>query len=282
MNPADRRPLQLLLFHGLHSSPKEFGLINHALRMRGALHKPVSIDGYTFGTRGSAAPAWRSWRSEACAQITACAGANEPVILAGLCMGGLLATVAALEVPEHVAGLVLLSPSFEFDGWGLSPMRHLRHLAYWTGLHRFFGMRERAPFGVKSEKIRLWIEAELHESAPSAAGPARVSLTVLREGERMLADARARLSTLRCPILIVHAREDEISSLAGVERVFDALPQADKELVVLENSYHMITIDNDRNQLASLLADFSHRVSASYRGTAPSATAPAEAAIRSA
>jgi len=71
---------------------------------------------------------------------------------------------------------------------------------------------------------------------------------------------RARLKDLHCPLLVMHAREDEITRLESVQRLFDALPTRDKELAVLENSYHMVTIDNDRQEVASLLAQFVKRL----------------------
>ena len=61
---------------------------------------------------------------------------------------------------------------------------------------------------------------------------------------------------------MIHARDDEITTLDSVRRVFDALPVRAKELVVLEDSYHMITIDNERQRVAALLAGFARRISA--------------------
>jgi carboxylesterase len=251
---------KLLLFHGLISSPQEFGLIAHAIRSKGLPYEAVTVPGYSHATE--LVPDWRHWVSAGASVIDTEAPGNAPVVLGGLCMGGILAAALALQAPERVAGLVLMSPSFEFDGWGVSPIRHLRHIGYWTGLDRFFSVAEREPYGVKNARIREWIARELHERHASAAGPARVPLRALREGERMIKDVRARLHELTCPILMIHAREDEISSLDGVRRLFDALPQSDKELVVLENSYHMITIDNERQQIPALLDRFCRRVSA--------------------
>ena len=48
--------------------------------------------------------------------------------------------------------------------------------------------------------------------------------------------------------------EDEICTVSSVRRVFDTLPAGgSNRLVVLENSYHMITIDNDRQQVTAEL-----------------------------
>lgn len=258
-SPHNPSLADILLFHGLLSSPQEFGLIAHAIRGKGLKHDAVTVPGYTLA--GGRTHDWRRWRDAATGVVRDRSSAAAPVILGGLCAGGVLAAAAALEAPDRVAGLVLMSPSFDFDGWGLSPVRHLRHVGYWTGLDRFFSVAERAPYGVKNARIREWIAQELRARAQSAAGPARVPLPALREAERMIRHVRARLHELTCPILMIHAREDEISTLAGVTRLFDALPRADKELVVLEDSYHMITIDNARQRIPALLDGFCRRVS---------------------
>ncbi len=266
MQQSPSLSLPLLLFHGLLSSPQEFGLITHWLRNNGVVHEAVTVPGYTLAT-DVRSPDWRRWREAALDVVEASGEPGSPVILGGLCMGGVLAAAAALQTRRRLAGLVLMSPTFVYDGWGLPFSRHLRKLGYLTRLDRFFAVKEREPFGVKSPKIRKWIVRQLTEQATSAAGPARVPLTALREGERMMAEVRGHLGELDCPILILHAREDEITSLAAVQTLFDGLPQRDKTLAVLDNSYHMITIDNDRHEVAALLKHFVQRVSGQVAGS---------------
>lgn len=255
--------LPLALFHGLLSSPQEFGLITHWLRNNGVTHLAPTVPGYTLAV-DEQSPDWRNWQSAAVDIVDTFGNGDEPIILGGLCMGGVLAAAAALATRRKIAGLILMSPTFDYDGWGLSPTRHLRHFGYWTGLDRFFSVIEREPYGVKSPKIRKWVIREMAERASSAVGPSRIPLRALREGERMMAHVRAHLADIDCPVLIMHAREDEITTLASVQRLFDALPQHDKELAVLENSYHMITIDNDRHEVSRLVERFVKRVSTEY------------------
>ena len=257
----------MLLFHGLLSSPQEFGLIAHALRSSGLAHEAVTVPGYTLAPDPVTSD-WRLWRDAAVAIVESRVGHEKPVVLGGLCMGGVLAAAVALESRCRIAGLVFISPTFTYDGWGLSPIRHLRHLGYWTGLDRFFSVAEREPYGIKHPKIRKWVAREMEQRAQSAAGPARVPLRALREGERMMAAVRARLKNLDCPLLVIHAREDEITRLESVQRLFDTLPTRDKELAILENSYHMVTIDNDRQEVASLLSRFAKRLAPAARAEA--------------
>lgn len=253
--------LPLVLFHGLLSTPQEFGLMAHALRSHGIVHHAPTLPGYTLA--GAGASGWHGWRNAAHDAIDAACPGDGAVVLGGLCMGGMLAAATALGARRRIAGLVLMSPTFRYDGWGMSPVRHLRHLGYWTGIDRFFSVRERQPYGVKNPRIRQWIMRELQASAVSAAGPARIPLTALRQAEHMMAHVRGGLAALRCPLLLIHAREDEITSIASVQKVFDALPTTDKQLAILENSYHMITIDNDRQQVSRLLQDFVKRLAQS-------------------
>ena len=259
--PSINTSLPLHLIHGLLSSPQEFGLIGNSLRRDGVDHHALRVPGYTLAHE-TRSHDWRTWRDNALNAIEA-AAPRGPVVLGGLCMGGVLAAAAALEMRERVAGLVLISPTFTYDGWGLPPLCRLRPIGYWTGLDRFISIRERHPYGVKSPKVRKWIEHELEQRANSAAGPARMSLRALREGERMMRHVRTRLAELDCPVLVMHAREDEITRIESVQALYDALPAQDKEFAVLENSYHMVTIDNDRYEVAALLSRFVARLSGS-------------------
>ena len=274
----------LLLFHGLLSSPQEFGLIAHPLKMQGIDQRALSTIGYTAGS-GETIFNWRAWRENASAAVSEQVSNQQPVILGGLCIGGMLAAAVALEKRHPIAGLVLISPTFTYDGWGMSLIRHWRHLGYWTGLDHFFSVAEREPFGVKNPKIRKWVRQELDQRALSAAGPTKVPLRALREAERMMANVRQRLGELDCPLLVIHSREDEITRIESVKQLFDDLPLRNKdlvihsredeitriesvqqffndlplrnkELVILENSYHMVTIDNDRRQVADQLSRF--------------------------
>ncbi len=245
----------LLLFHGLLSSPQEFGLVTNPLKMHGTAHHALSTPGYTAGN-GETILDWRAWQKNASAVVGEQVANNQPVILGGLCIGGILAATVALEKRHPIAGLVLISPTFTYDGWGMSLIRHWRHIGYWTGLDHFFSVAEREPYGVKNPKIRKWVRQELEQRALSAAGPTKVPLRALREAERMMANVRQRLGELDCPLLVIHSREDEITRIESVKQLFDDLPLRNKELVILENSYHMVTIDNDRRQVADLLSRF--------------------------
>lgn len=246
------------MLHGLASSPQEFGLIARSIRAKGVqLHLP-EVAGYSALDRRRIS-AWRDWVRSAVEPIEREVPHDEPIVLGGLCAGGFLAAAVAMQIDRRVQGLAMLSPALAFDGWGVTPWCRVRHVGYGLGLGRYISIAERPPYGVKNQRIRDWIEREMRTRSMSAAGPSRLTLWALREGERLTAHVDAHMAKLDQPLLVIHARQDEITTFKSVERIFGRWPQRDKRLVALENSYHMITIDNDRHRVVDELVMFLER-----------------------
>ena len=252
----------LVLLHGLLSTPREFFLISRGLRTRGVRHHALAIPGYTEGTRSRQRTGWHAWIDAACAAIEKASPRDEPLILAGLCTGGLLAAGLALRLGSRVRGVAMLSPTLSYDGWGLPKWHRWRHLAYWLCVDRFIRIPEREPYGIKNPDIRRKIALDMRARSESAAGPSHLPLWALKENERLISDVRRQAAQLACPLLVMHAREDEITQLRSVEGFFASVRALDKRLVVLEDSYHIVTFDNDRHRVADELSDFALRVGA--------------------
>lgn len=274
-------PRPVVLIHGLLSTPREFGLIALPLRAAGVPLVAVEVDGYTEADRRRP-KSWRAWVDAATRAVERAAPTDRPFVLGGLCTGGLIAAMLALEGRFEVDRLVMMSPTFAFDGWGQTRLRHWRRAAYALGLSRWISLREQSPYGIKNEKLRLWVERDMRQRAQSAAGPDRLPLWGVQETERLKAHVLRGLPRLAMPATVMHARSDEVCSFEVVERVVRTMPTG-TTLVALEDSFHMITLDNDRARVAGELiraatasADASFdakRASSSSRPCAP-ATLP--------
>lgn len=262
--------MPVVLLHGLLSSPREFSLVVPALRANGIRVALPTIEGYS-GTADVQPRRWRDWLAAASEAVRAAVTPGEPFVLGGLCCGGLLAGALAASGGLPVHTLVMLSPTFAFDGWGGTPLWRWRHAAYALGLTRFFHASERPPYGVKDPRMRRWIENDLKARATSAAGPARLPLWAIRENERLAAHVRAVAPRLATRNLVVHARDDEVCSLAAVQRACAALPAPRSSLLVLEDSYHMVTLDRERRRVAAVLRAAATGVAARPWSTRPAA-----------
>ncbi|MDY0745817.1 alpha/beta fold hydrolase [Paucibacter sp. R3-3] len=252
---------RLILLHGLASTPKEFSLLLHPLRRLGLQLECPTVPGYSHGMLATRAR-WTDWVDAATESVSKLlADDGEPALLGGLCSGAMLALAAAGRLPRApLRGLVLLSPLIAYNGWGLPWWYRLRYLAYGLGIAPWFSMSEREPYGLKNERMRQWVRAQMEGEEATLVGPASVPLNIVRESEGLSRHARRLLSEQQRPLLMVHAREDEICRLDTVRKTVGGLRPGIASLEVLENSYHMVSADNDRQRVGELIAGFAARL----------------------
>jgi len=64
------------------------------------------------------------------------------------------------------------------------------------------------------------------------------------------------LERIKCQTLVVHARQDELTSLRSADFLVRGIGGDRARMVVLENSYHMVCVDNDRELVARNVLEF--------------------------
>ena len=210
------------------------------------------------------------------ARVRALRSEHDRVIVVGISAGCALALGAAMSTDGAPDGLVLLSTTLRYDGWGVSPWRFLLPLALYTPIGRWWQYREAPPFGVKNERTRAWIARELAQRRISRAGSATLGVSHLRENDRLVRQVRRQLGEVRCAqVLAIHAEEDEVASPRNLDLLARGLPRAcGLQARTVRNSYHMISIDNDRQEVVRLVLGFVEAQAAAAPGLqAPSAPA---------
>ena len=68
-----------------------------------------------------------------------------------------------------------------------------------------------------------------------------------------------RIGRVRAPCIVVHSSDDDIASLRNV-RIIERGVRAPVETVLLDDSYHMVTIDRQRSELIERSAAFFRRI----------------------
>jgi carboxylesterase len=170
-------------------------------------------------------------------------------------MGALLSTVLA-ERERHAKGrLVLLAPPIYIDGWATPWYRGLRPLLYGIpGLRRRMKIEEEDPYGIKNEQLRAIVKAKFERGENFHYR--WVPLECLRQVDRLRAIVMKAAKRIPCPTLVVHAREDELTSLRSANFLVETIGGARARMVVLEDSYHMVCVDNDREIVAKSVLEF--------------------------
>lgn len=260
--PSHRSRVVLLL-HGLCSSPLEVRQFARLLRDQGFVVTTLTLSGYTApeaDAAGASAPAdYRRWIADCVREVDRLSALHDEVTLCGVSLGATLALAVAVERPTAILGLSLISTTLFFDGWNVSRWRFLLPLAYFTPLGRLYRYREIPPYGVKNPRVRAWIAAELERGRLSSAGAATIPTPSLREAARLIRHVKGNLARVHSPVLMIHAQEDDVASLANVRFVARRVGTTTFREVIVADSYHMITLDNDRDHAAMKTVQFFNR-----------------------
>lgn len=265
----DPRPAVLLL-HGLCANPLELMPLARVLREAGYVVEVPALPGYgvsaekaytadadgngkTAPRRRPRVPPFEQWLDQARAHYDALAARHTRVVLGGLCMGAVLALALAAERPA--AALLLVSTTLHFDGWNVSPWRRLLPLAYLPPLRHWLSFRETEPFGLKNERLRAWVAQAMASQQVSAAGAAVLPAASLHQASRLIRHVRARLPQLQAPTLVMHASEDDVTGPRSVLELQERLGTA-PEVLWFHDSYHMLTLDNERVAVARHAREF--------------------------
>jgi carboxylesterase len=262
----------VLLIHGLTGTPHEMkGLANFFYRKGYSVLCPrLAHHGEPLHILKRAK--WREFYQsvkEALQKIPA----GQQIFTAGLSMGALLALLLAEEFPERISGVSCLSPTLFYDGWNIPWSHCLLPLAYYTPIRYFAYFKEEPPYGIKNERIRSKVH-DYYKNASFAdvSGVAQYGypyfpVTLLCELRLLIRELMKKMSKIRVPVQMIQASEDDMTSVKNSQFIYDHVASVQKEIVLLHDSYHVITADQERRTVAQKMDEFFCRI----RGVEPCA-----------
>ncbi|MDR3504349.1 MAG: AMP-binding protein [Legionella sp.] len=249
----------VLLIHGLSSSPLEMMSCADALYQSGF---SVRIPHYkTFGFDNSLAKkgvcvSRQAWKEEVLREFKLMQQEYEQIFVVGMCLGAILALELADNVGAQIQGVALLSTPFFYDGWAIPWYRSMIPLIGKTPLKKFISYKEKAPYGVKNETMRTLIKSSMEKNKTSAAGSQKISLFGIHEAYLLTQEVKKNINQINSSMLIIHAEEDETASLSNVKYIQNNIQAPKTQVVILKDSYHMITLDNEKHIVAQKITDF--------------------------
>jgi carboxylesterase len=224
---------------------KNAGFVTHSLTLPGHGTSPEDLANVTA----------EDWIDAVVAKYREIRDQHPRLHVMGMCMGALLAATLAQRERHDKGNLVLLAPPVYIDGWATPWYRGLRPLMYYVpGIGRTMKIEEEDPFGIKNEQLRAIVKAKFERGENFHYR--WVPLECIRQVDRLRAIVMKGAKDIRCPTLVVHAREDELTSLRSANFLVEKIGGARARMVVLEDSYHMVCVDNDREIVAKNVLEF--------------------------
>lgn len=238
-NPnVDPRPFVLesgrvgcLLIHGFTGSPAEMRLLGEYLYGCGLTVSAPLLAGHGTKPEDLNRVSWHDWVASAERALEALRARCDTIFIGGLSLGSLVAICLAARHAD-LAGIMLYSPGIKAANKLLYLAPLLRHLArQWPG-----DPEEKTDLLDPEAPGRLWH----YETVPT---------TGANEVLKMQRAMRHLLGRVRIPAIIFYSTRDAILDPAAPRITLNELGSQDKELVILHNSGHCMTVDREREAI---------------------------------
>jgi len=251
--------LGFLLIHGLGGTPMELRYVAQGLARAGhTVHVP-QLAGHCGTVDELKATQWTDWHTSVEREHDLLKARCETVVVGGLSVGSVLALHLAAVRPESVSGLALYAPSLWLDGWGVPWHATLFRLVTQKWCADWFAFTERHPWGIKDPRLRALVERAIRSGDSSRAGIAALPGSLMLELRWLVQRVREEISQVRQPALIIHPREDDRASLRNLHYLQSSLGGL-TETVVLNDSYHIVTLDRQRQVVVARTLEFAQRL----------------------
>lgn len=273
----------VFLIHGLGGTQYDLGSMHKRLKNAGFVTHSLTLPGHGTTPEDLVQVRAEDWLEAVRQKYHEVLAQHEVLHVMGMCMGALLA-VETVKRERHAKGhLVALAPPVYIDGWATPWYRGARPLLYHVpGVAARMKVAEEDPYGIKNEQLRAIVKAKFERGENFHYG--WVPLACIREVDRLRAMVMSGLDKITCPALVVHARDDELTSLRSahylVERIGGRKHAGRARMVVLEDSYHMVCVDNDREIVAKNVLEFFGATAEASLGMAASDPGMSDADIR--
>ena len=223
-----------LLVHGFTGSPQGLRALGGYLAERGIAVVAPRLPGHGTTWQDLATRNAEEWWSCSETAFHDLAARCDEVFLVGLSFGATLSLDLAAHYPDRVSGFVGLA-SFVTSR---DPRRFLAPV-----------IRRLVPSlpGVGNDIADPEAREIVYDRVPTAG-----AYRMLQYCKRVIRS----LDAVRCPVLLIHSRHDHTAHPINAQLISDRVSSEDKETVWLERSYHVITLDHDRDEVFERTFDF--------------------------
>jgi carboxylesterase len=252
----------VLLIHGLCGSPSEIRFVANGLTRSGYTVLCPQLAGHGGSEADLVATTWQDWYESAEKGLDELAATCETVIVGGLSTGAVLSLMLAARHPEKIHAVALYSPTLWLSGRQIPWYLPLFRMIDSKRLANLFRFPVPIHVGIKDKRIRDFIKSAM---AADGGRPSSTPGGAVLERRRLAKEVMKDLGTITQPVLILHAREDDYAGLDNAAYLQRELA-GPVDLVVLDDSYHMVTVDRQRHVVLDRTTAFVSRIAASITG----------------
>jgi carboxylesterase len=233
-------PDGVLVVHGFTGDPSSMRPLASAFAAAGFTVELPRLPGHGTTVEEMMTTAWADWSGAADEAYGSLAARCERVVVAGLSMGGTLTCWLAIQHPE-IAGIVCVNPMVEPPA---EPFMDMMRATVEQGVAVIPG--------IGSDIARPGVTESAYLGTPI------VPLLSLLEAVTEMAP---RLPEIRCPVLLFNSPQDHVVPPTASDLLASSV-SGPIERVTLARSFHVATLDYDREEIETRAVDFAKKATA--------------------
>ncbi|WP_240917180.1 alpha/beta fold hydrolase [Nocardioides sp. HDW12B] len=237
---ADGRRVGVLLCHGFTGSPASVRPWGERLAEEGYAVAVPRLPGHGTSWQDMNTTTWQQWYGEVERAFDTLLEDCDSVVVGGLSMGATLSLLLAADRGPEVSGLVSVNVSID----NKDPRRFAAPV-----IKRLMGSFPGIADDIKKPGV-------------SEHGYDRLPLKAAHELLRLYRHLRPLLPQVTQPLLVVRSAEDHVADPGSHDLLLRSVSSRDVTEVVLEDSFHVATLDNDAPRIEKESAAFVARVTA--------------------
>ncbi|MGW0532588.1 alpha/beta hydrolase [Streptomyces sp. NPDC003032] len=217
----------VLLCHGFTGSPQSLRPWAEYLAERGLTVSLPLLPGHGTRWEDMQITGWQDWYAEVERELRGLLERCSQVFVLGLSMGGTLTLRLAAKYGDAISGIVLVNPANKLHGLAPYALPVVRHL-------------------VRTTK---GIVSDIAKDGSVEIGYDRVPLHAAHSMRLFFRMVDGQLPQVTQPLLLLHSPRDHVVSPADSARVLSRVSSTDVREILLEQSYHVATLDHDADRI---------------------------------
>jgi carboxylesterase len=223
-----------LLVHGFTGTPSSLQPMGEYLAGKGITTLGVRLKGHGTSVEDMHKCSYQDWIDSARQGLIDIKEHCDKVFISGLSMGGALTLYLSSLYPEEIKGLIpICAPVFMKDPkMALVPV--LKYII----------------------KTVPAIGGNLKDPAATEITYDKTSVPAAHQLVLLLKKVKSRLPDIKQPALIFQSREDAVVPPVNAPYILENIGSPQKELIWLENSYHVATLDFEKEMIFEKTVEF--------------------------
>ena len=224
----------VLLIHGFTGSPASMTPWAKAMAKHGWTIRVPRLPGHGSRWQDMNLTTWEDWYSEVERNFQILKASCDHVFVFGLSMGGSLTLRLAEQHGSEISGIVLVNAAVHSE----RPDRHL------------------LPAISRVLKSFPGISNDIKKPGQDEVAYGKIPLKAAHSLSKLWKIVKDDIARVDQPILLFRSEEDHVVEASNAEWILAHVSSTSTREVILHDSYHVATLDNDADIIESMSADF--------------------------